>query len=340
VPKRAAPGLALAQGVDEGVLVRDRRRARWVLGVLLVAALALLTLDARDGSAAPIRDLRGIGGAVFGSAESMAGSVAQPVGSFLARLDGGPGSSSQVAALQQEVVRLRAELSQAQVSRAQWEQLGQLAALAGRGRYTVVPADVVAAGPAYEDTVTIDAGRASGIRTGDTVLNGSGLVGTITWAGSRTATVRLITDAAATVAARVYPSGDYAVVTGEGDSQPGPATLKLQVFDASAVLHPGEPVVTMGGWPYAPGVPIGVITRVVSSPVAITKTAYLRPYANLAALGVVGVVIRPPRHTPLFGVLPPRPKPSPAPAPTASARRSPAPRVSATTGSAAPGGGG
>jgi rod shape-determining protein MreC len=59
-------------------------------------------------------------------------------------------------------------------------------------------------------------------------------------------------------------------------------------------------------------VPVGVITRVVASASALTKIAYVQPYADDGALGVVGVVIVPPRHNPRDSVLPPRP-PSPAP---------------------------
>ena len=127
---------------------------------------------------------------------------------------------------------------------------------------------------------------------------------------------------------RVAPQGETGLVSGQGRSQPGPALLRLEVFDASAVLQRGEPVVTFGGWPYAPGVPVGVITRVVVNVTALTKIAYVRPFADEGALGVVGVIIVPPRHNPRFSVLPPRPRPSTSPAPARTA--SPAPTSSAT----------
>ena len=59
--------------------MHDTRRTRLVLGVLLAAALALITLDYRDGAAAPLRGLRSVGGAVFGSAENVASLVTRPV---------------------------------------------------------------------------------------------------------------------------------------------------------------------------------------------------------------------------------------------------------------------
>jgi rod shape-determining protein MreC len=308
--------------------VHDTRRTRLVLAVLLIAALALITIDARNSSAGPVRGLRSLGGLLFGSAESVASGVTQPAAAFLDNVGNAAHAQATIGSLQRQVVQLRGELDQARLSKADEAQLQQLLQLAGRGRYRIVAANVVAAGPAYENTVTIDAGSADGLKPDETVLNGAGLVGTVTSVSGHTATVLLDTDAASTVGVRIAGTGEIGAVTGLGHSQAGPAALRLQVFDANAVLAPGQQLVTfgsVGGRPYVPGVPVGVITRVVASASALTKIAYVRPFADDGALGVVGVVIVPPRHNPRDSVLPPRP-PSPAPSP----RRSAAPGPSAT----------
>lgn len=297
--------------------MHDTRRTRLVLAVLLIAAVALITVSARDSSAGPVRGLRSLGGMIFGSAESVASGVSQPVASFLDNIGNAAHAQATISSLQREVVQLRGELDQARLSTADEAQLRQLLQLAGRGRYRIVPANVIAAGPAYQNTVTIDAGSAAGLKPDETVLNGAGLVGTVTSVSSGTATVLLDTDAASTVGVRVAGTGQIGAATGLGHSQSGPAALRLQVFDASAVLTPGQQLVTfgsVGGRPYVPGVPVGVITRVVSSASSLTKIAYVRPFADDGALGVVGVVIVPPRRNPGDSVLPPRP-PSPAPSP-------------------------
>jgi rod shape-determining protein MreC len=308
--------------------VHDSRRTRLVLGVLLAAALALITLGARNSSSAPVHGLRALGGMVFGSAENVASAVGRPVTGFFSSLGSASHSQARISALQREVVQLRGELSQARVSKADEAQLQQLLQLAGRGRYRVVPATVIAAGPAYEDAVTIDAGSADGIRQGETVLNGAGFVGVITSVSAHVSTVLLDTDGSSRVGVRVAPSGEIGLVTGPGESQPDPGVLRLQVFDPSAVLQAGEQVVTFGGWPYAPGVPVGVISRVSPGVGTLTKVAYVRPYASDTSLSVVGVVVTPPRHNPLFSVLPPRPQPSPSATPSTAA--SPHPRATAT----------
>jgi rod shape-determining protein MreC len=301
--------------------VHDSRRTRLLLGMLLIAALALITIDARDGATGPVRGLRGAGGTIFGSAESLVGSVTRPVAGFFDNVTSAPASQQKIAALQRQVVQLRTQLSVARLSRTQEAQLQRLLSLAGRGGYRVVAANVIAASPGYQSSVTIDAGRADGIRPDETVLNGSGLVGTVTSVAAHTSTVLLSTDAASTVGVRVAGTGQIGAVTGTGRSRPGPALLRLQVFDASAVLQPGQQLVTFGsmhGRPYVPGVPVGVVTQVQASATSLTKVALVRPYANDSALGVVGVVIIPPRTNPRDSVLPPRPAPTPAPSSTPS----------------------
>lgn len=295
--------------------MHDSRRTRLVLAALLVAALALITFDARGGRG-PIGALRSFGGTVFGGAQNVVGAVTRPVTSLFSDVSSGPATQAKITALQAEVIRLRVELSQARLSKAQSAQLRQLLALAGRGRYRIVPANVIATAPGFADAVTIDAGRADGIRPNETVLNGSGLVGTVTSAAADTATVLLTTDATATVGVQLAGTGQVGAVTGTGRGRPGGPMLRLQVFDASAVLQVGQQLVTFGsvhGQPYVPGVPVGAITQVLASGNALTRAALVRPYASPDALGVVGVVVVPPRVNPRFSVLPPRPAASPAP---------------------------
>lgn len=316
--------------------MHDTRRTRVVFGALLVVALALITFDARGG-ASPASGVRSAGAGFFGTVENVAASVGEPFARLYDGITSGSSAQNQVTALQREVVRLRAELDQARLSRSEQAQLQQLLQLAGRGQYRIVAANVIASGPAYENTVTIDAGSADGIRSNETVLNGSGLVGTVTSVSSHTATVLLLTDPAATVGVRLAGSNAIGAATGTGRGKPGPGLLRLQVFDSGVVLQRGQQLVTfgsVGGRPYVPGVPVGTIIQVTGSANSLTKLAVVRPFANDMALGVVGVVIVPPRVNPRDSVLPPKPKPTPSPTPTAGkgrhGRATPSPGSTAT----------
>jgi rod shape-determining protein MreC len=293
-----------------------------VLGVLVIAALALVTFDARGAS--PAASLRSAGSGVFGRAESAAAAIGSPFARLYDAFTSGPAAQSRIAALQRQVLRLRLQLGQARLARSEEAQLQQLLQLAGRGQYRVVAANVIARGPAYEETVTIDAGSADGIKPSETVLNGAGLVGTVTSVTAHTSTVLLITDAATTVGVRMAGTGQIGAATGTGRGKPGPGLLRLQVFDASAVLRPGQQLVTfgsVGGQPYVPGVPVGVITRVTGSANSLTKLAVVRPFASETSLGVIGVVIVPPRQHPRDSVLPPKPRSGPVATPTPAGTR-------------------
>jgi rod shape-determining protein MreC len=317
--------------------VHDTRRTRLLLSVLLIAALVLITLDYRDGSAAPLRGLRDFGGSAFGGAERVVSAVTQPVvGLFGSSASGGSGS--QVAALQAQVIRLRAELSREQLSRAQYAQLRRLLQVAGRGGYRIVAADVIAVSQGYAESVTLDAGRDDGVRPQETVLNGAGLVGTVTAVSAQTATVLLASDTTSVVGVQLAGSGEIGWVTGTGKAQPAAALLRLQVLGGGAALRRGEQLVTSASVrdrPYVPGVPVGVISQVQGSAGTLTARALVRPYADFAALGVVGIVLAPPRRNPRFSVLPPGPKPTPTV--TVTVTPQPSPSVAGTPSAAAGG---
>jgi len=282
--------------------VHEARRTRPVLIVLLIVAIALITLDFRDSGSSPAHS---VGGAVFGPVEHLAGDVASPfVGMYHAAANN---QGSEIANLQKQNDQLRAELSAEQLDKSDSAQLKQLLQLSGRGGYRVVPASVIAAGGDYSDTVTIDAGSKDGIKTDETVLNGNGLVGTVTGVASSTATVQLATDSAATVGVRLAGSNVIGAVTGTGETMTSDNELKLTLFSGSATMSPGNALVTfgsVGGRPYVAGVPVGTVQTVTSQPGSLTQTALVKPFADFNGLGVVGVVIAPPRTNPRDSVLP------------------------------------
>ena len=295
--------------------MRDTRRTRVVLVVLLVAALALIGLNYSDGSNPALRGLRSAGGTVFGGAEHAANSVAS-------MFSGSSSSSPQVKSLQAQADKLRAELSGAELSKSDYAELRKLLLVAGAAQYKIVAASVIAVGTGYQQTVTLDVGSADGVRANETVLNGQGLVGRVVSVTSTTASVELATSAASVVGASVAPSGQLGVVSGPGATASGSGLMRLQMLSSSAALKTGDQLVTSASVrdkPYVPGVPIGVIARLISRG-SLTEVAEVRPFVNFTALGVVGIVIVPPRHNPRFAALPPLPHPGPTVTVTVTAR--------------------
>jgi rod shape-determining protein MreC len=299
--------------------VRDTRRSRMLLAIALVAALALIAIDYQDSSSSLISSLRIIAGSVFGGAERAASVVTRPVGQFFGA--GGSGAGADQGAMQREMIRLRAELSAARLDRAQYRRLGRLLQLSGKGGYRILAASVIGFGQGYQQTITLDAGRADGVRPQQTVLDGHGLVGQVVQVSARTSTVMLATDASSVVGVRLAPGGQIGWVTGEGQrARGGTALLKLQVLDSS-VLKIGRQLVTSASVkdrPFVPGVPVGTIVSVDNKAGALTGQALVRPFTQFTGLDVVGIVVSPPRHDPRYSVLPPPPPKPATPARTSS----------------------
>ena len=299
--------------------MRDTRRSRMLLAIALVTALVLIAIDYQDGSSSAITSLRNAAGSVFGGAERAVAAVTRPVGRFFGA--GVAGSAGDKTATQREVVRLRAELSAARLDRAQYHQLGRLLQLSGRGGYRVLAASVIAFGQGYQQTVTLDAGHADGVRPQQTVLDGDGLVGQVVRVSARTCTVLLATDASSVTGVRLAPRGQIGWVTGEGRrGRGGSVLLKLQVLDAAALKIGGQLVTaaSVKDRPFIPGVPVGTIVSVRNRAGALTGQALVRPFALFAGIDVVGIVVSAPRHDPRYSVLPPKPPASPSPSPTAT----------------------
>jgi rod shape-determining protein MreC len=306
--------------------VRDRRRIRAVLTVLVSVALILIVVSYADGSNFMLRHVRGASDTVFGGAEHAASSV----GRFFT---GSGSNSGQVNSLQEQVTRLRAELSQAQVSKSDYAALHQMLQVAGADQVKVVAASVIAVGQGYQQTVTLDVGSSDGVQVGQTVLNGQGLVGDVTSVSGDTATVQLANAGSGVIGVAVSPSGQLGWVTGPGKTASGTGIMRLQMLSSAAVLAPGNQLVTgpsASNEPYIPGVPVGVITKLVSVNGALTEAADVRPYVDYSALTVVGVVLVPPAQNPRFAAVPPLPHPGPTVTVTVTARPAASPTPQAT----------
>ena len=260
----------------------EARGTRAVLIGLLVVAIALVTIDFRDGGNSGAHSL---GGRIFDPVEHLAGDV---TGVFSGR-----GGSGEITNLQRQNDQLRAQLAQAQVGATDSKELASLLRLTG-GKYKVVTGAVIAAGGDYSDTVTINVGSRDGITANETVLNGDGLVGTVVTATATTATVQLLTDAGATVGVKTAGTGQIGSLTGSAGTLSGTAPLRLTLFSATATLKPGQELVTfgsVGGRPYVPGVPVGTVSSVTTQPGSLTPTALVKPFADITGLGVIGVVV-------------------------------------------------
>lgn len=273
--------------------------SRRVLGLLVLAALTVITLDSRAGSDSPLDPLRSAVGAVIGPAESATAAVTRPFADAISAMQTNKSLRSDVATLSAENSRLRGEVSTGPLDRQRLAELDGLTRTTEETGYSLVAARVVAIGPvqSFTRSVTIDAGTSSGITKNMTVLNNDGLVGRVVQVTSSTATVLLIADTESVVGARLGTNREIGFLRGRGAIADS-GRLDLELVDNAVVPSAGDVVVTWGsenGVPYVAGIPIGRVESVTSSPRQSSRIAVIEPFADFSALDVVGVVV--PRGT-------------------------------------------
>lgn len=260
---------------------------------LLLACASLATLD-QTPALSPARDLAG---ELFGPVESAVSTAAHPLTSIPAWFDSRTKLRGQIAELKSDNADLRRELRTSDYGRAKLAQYEGLTRSAADLGYSLVPARVIAYGPAqsFTRTVTIDAGSNAGISADMTVINADGLVGRVLRVTAETATVLLIVDADSVVGGRVGGDGggQVGMVRGTGLVS-GKGRLDLELVDQTVAPLKGETVVTWGDGraaPYVAGVPIGKVTGVYASVRDSSRTVRVQPYVDFGSLDVVGVVV-------------------------------------------------
>lgn len=271
------------------------RRRRAVLAVLVIGSFGLLTATYGQGS----NTLQEGVSTVFGPVQAVADRALKPARDLVNWFGETFAARGENGRLKSELARARA---QAVAGREALQENAQLRKLVGLDRgpalatsaYKPLTGRVIARSPTvWQSTVTIDLGSGDGVRTGDPVISGDGLVGRIASVEHSTSQVMLLTDHASGVAAKVLPSGVQGVIRPDlGD----PEDLLLDFIDSSKHLYSGQAVVT-SGWRaqglasfFPPGLPIGEVTRASITEQEASEQVHLRPYADLANLDLVQVL--------------------------------------------------
>src|SRR3954451_8823337 len=301
--------------------MRDSRRARLILAMLLLTAFTLITLDYRSGGGGP---LRSIGNAVFGPVERAASAVARPIGSVFSSLGHLSSYKSNNAKLEKQNEQLLERLRLTDADRAHLAAAEKLLNLAGRAQFRIVAANVVGVGSSlgFEWTGTVDVGTRDGIKPNQTVIDGDGLVGKTLSVGPTTSTILLGDDPNFTAGARLEGSSqEIGHVDGGGRN---PVTFTL--LGTQSHMRAGDRLVTfasLGDRPFVPEVPIGRIIRVQPAAGQLFSTGVVDPYVNFNSVDIVGVVVAQTRKIKRDSLLPPSPTPSPSATPSGTPSTAP-----------------
>ena len=270
---------------------------RIVLAVLVLVALALLTISFRSPTAGALHDLQGYGASALRPFQIAATRVARPFRDAYDYVDGLTSAKSQNAKLRAEVQRYRAEALRNAAAVKQNDELQALLKFEQGSRYPqdyrAVNASVVSfPSGTYSHQIVIDAGKDSGIHLNTPVVSADGLVGKVTQVGPSTAVVTLLTDPDSAVPARDLKTKVSGLLRhGQG------STLILDRVAKEQIVDKGDWIVTRGTvdrrypdeYPY--GIPIGRVVSVGTSDIASFLTVEVQPLAKLDSLEVVAALI-------------------------------------------------
>lgn len=288
------------------------RRTRLVLVLLVLVSITLVTVDLRSSSSSS--GVRAGASAIIGPVQRAVGTVVRPLVNGVRTIGDLGNSRDELARLRTQNEALQAEIDSNRLDSAAAQELRDLQLLAGAGQYRTLPARVVGLGGTlgFEWTITLDVGSRDKVTVDQTVISARGLVGRIVQVGPFTSQVLLAIDPTSGVGTRLEGSDSTGTVDGQGLNP-----LELRLLNASATVRKGDRLVTgpLGESTFAPGVPIGIVSEVLDTPGALTRSAKVTPFVDYTSLDLVGVVLEAPRVDPRDSVLPPMPAPSPTPAP-------------------------
>src|SRR5271163_43237 len=189
--------------------------------------------------------------------------------------------------LQAQVDRLRLEQASLAEDARAGERLREM--LDFRGRYidTTAPAQVIGtSGTDQSKVIYIDRGSKDGLKPQMPVMTPDGVIGKVKDVFPHAAQVVLISDQTSGTGVVLETTRIRGVMKGNASGQP-----QMINISPDERIQPGEPVMTSGGdQVYPPGMPVGVVERVVPDPETSYVNVIIKPNSDLARLEEVLVV--------------------------------------------------
>jgi rod shape-determining protein MreC len=265
-----------------------------VLALLIVGSFALLTITYGQGSNGIQRGVS----TLFSPLQSVADRALKPARDLVNWFDETFEAKGENARLRGELEKARRQAVAAQAAVAENAQLRKQLGLDESGAipsgYTPVTARVIArSATVWFADVIVDVGSSDGVRVGDPVVNGDGLVGSVAAVTGGSARVTLIADHESAVAAKIVPGGVQGILK---PSVGDPGDLILDFLNSERLVGKGQSVVT-SGWraqghesEYPPNLPIGEVTEASLVEQEAQQQVHVKPFADLRSLDLVQVL--------------------------------------------------
>jgi len=136
------------------------------------------------------------------------------------------------------------------------------------------------AGGAFARTLILNAGARAGVRKGQAVITGAGLVGRVQEVGLRSSRLLLLADLNSRVPVLIESSRVRGVVAGTNGE-----TLRLLHLPPDSLAEPGDRIVTSGhGGALPAGLPVGIVAAVSESGIEV------KPFVDPTRLEIVRVL--------------------------------------------------
>jgi rod shape-determining protein MreC len=269
--------------------------------VLVLAALTLITIDARSNGHGMVSDVRSKVSDAFSPLQRATHAALAPIGNFLSGAVNYGSLKRENQRLREQLAGLQSQAIQSAAAQQAAQQILQEAGLPFAGSVPGVTAQIIDNGSSnFDISVTINKGTTSGIAAGQPVVSAGGLVGSVVVASAHSSTIRLLTDPSFAVGIAL-PGGNTGYAQGQGSGHPlhvdviaqstGPVGSSVQVPPPTVKV--GDPVVTSGlkYENFPSGIPVGRVTKVATPPGSAEPDISIAPLVSLNSLDYVEVLL-------------------------------------------------
>lgn len=263
-------------------------RARLTIVLLVVTAVALLTLDGRGSG--PVSSVRSLVADVLSPIGSAASTVTRPLRNVWNGAFDVSDVQAENDALREENDRLKGQLVDNSIAKQQLQQLLQLVGIPFVGDTPVVHTRVVTTGPGnFGGTIELDRGSSDGIARNMPVVTGQGLIGKVIEVSDSRSVVALVSSGTFSVGFSVIGTSATGLAKGTGSD----SVIRGSGIDSRKGVETGQIAVTSGlaGSPFPANLPIGTLTGVRSNDAALESTVDIALFAGLNDLVYADVVL-------------------------------------------------
>jgi rod shape-determining protein MreC len=270
-----------------------------VLGVLVVLALALITVSFREAEDGPLHDAQAAMATALQPLVVAVDRVAQPFRDAYGWTKGLFEARSDAERLRAENERLQQQVIQNESALQSLVELKKLFAYVEGPTfpddYTYVATSVVSRpARAFEQEIVLPVGSENGIEHDAPVVTADGLVGRVTLVTASTSRVALLTDEASAVPARDLRTGAVGIVE---HGQTGDTLIMTRVRKEDNI-EVGDEIVT-SGWTsgtltslYPKNILVGRVTSVGNAQTDLYQQVQLSSDVDFSSLDVVAVLVQ------------------------------------------------